>query len=81
MNCTLVEKARTMLIDAKLSADLWAKQTTYETDTPQGFCESWSGRKPNLAQLKRFRCLAMVHDNSGQRKKWDLKFEERIFVG
>ncbi|KRX88398.1 Retrovirus-related Pol polyprotein from transposon TNT 1-94 [Trichinella pseudospiralis] len=93
MNCTLVEKARTMLIDAKLSADLWAKQTRYKYDTNitkqiphKGFGKviperSWSGRKPNLAQLKCFRCLAMVHDNSGQRKKWDLKFEERIFVG
>ncbi|KRY61318.1 Retrovirus-related Pol polyprotein from transposon TNT 1-94 [Trichinella britovi] len=70
MNRTLVEKARTMLIDANLSPDLCM--------TPE---EAWSGRKPNLAHLKVFGCLAMVHVPSGQRKKWDLKSKERIFVG
>ncbi|KRY06708.1 Retrovirus-related Pol polyprotein from transposon TNT 1-94, partial [Trichinella britovi] len=73
MNRTLVEKARTMLIDAILSPDLWAEAVTPE--------EAWSGRKPNLAHLKIFGCLAMVHVASGQRKKWDPKSEERIFVG
>ncbi|KRX74502.1 Retrovirus-related Pol polyprotein from transposon TNT 1-94 [Trichinella sp. T6] len=73
MNRTLVEKARTMLIDANLSPDLCVEAMTPE--------EAWSGRKPNLAHLKVFGCLAMVHVPSGQRKKWDLKSKERIFVG
>ncbi|KRX55804.1 Retrovirus-related Pol polyprotein from transposon TNT 1-94 [Trichinella sp. T9] len=91
MNRTLVEKARTMLIDANLSPDLWAEAVgtanylrnrcptkALRKVTPE---EAWSGRKPNLAHLKIFGCLAMVHVASGQRKKWDPKSEERIFVG
>ncbi|OUC45660.1 integrase core domain protein [Trichinella nativa] len=91
MNRTLVEKARTMLIDANLSPDLCAKAVgtanylrnrcptkTLRKMTPE---EAWSGRKPNLAHLKVFGCLAMVYVPSGQRKKWDLKSKERIFVG
>ncbi|KRY14711.1 Retrovirus-related Pol polyprotein from transposon TNT 1-94 [Trichinella patagoniensis] len=91
MNQTLVEKARTMLIDANLSPDLWAEAVgtanylrnrcptkALRKMTPE---EAWSGRKPNFAHLKVFGCLAMVHVTSGQRKKWDPKSEERIFVG
>ncbi|OUC41357.1 integrase core domain protein [Trichinella nativa] len=91
MNRTLVEKARTMLIDANLSPDLWA-EAVGTANYLRNRCttkalrkvipeEAWSGRKPNLAHLKVFGCLAMVHVASGQRKKWDLKSEERIFVG
>ncbi|KRX99707.1 Retrovirus-related Pol polyprotein from transposon TNT 1-94 [Trichinella pseudospiralis] len=43
--------------------------------------EAWSGRKPNLAHLKVFGCLAMVHVPSGQRKKSELKSNEQFFVG
>ncbi|KRY76019.1 hypothetical protein T4B_12090 [Trichinella pseudospiralis] len=39
--------------------------------------EAWSGRKPNLAHLKVFGCLAMVHVPSGQRKKSELKSNEQ----
>ncbi|KRY24780.1 Retrovirus-related Pol polyprotein from transposon TNT 1-94, partial [Trichinella britovi] len=79
------------LIDANLSPDLWAEAVgtanylrnrcptkALRKVTPE---EAWSGRKPNLAHLKIFGCLAMVHVASGQRKKWDPKSEERIFVG
>ncbi|KRX22718.1 Retrovirus-related Pol polyprotein from transposon TNT 1-94 [Trichinella nelsoni] len=91
MNRTLVEKARTMLIDANLSPYLCAQAVgtanylrnrcrtkALRKMTPE---EAWSGRKPNLAHLKVFGCLAMIHVPSGQQKKWDPKSEERIFVG
>uniref|UniRef100_A0A5S6QGT0 Integrase catalytic domain-containing protein n=1 Tax=Trichuris muris TaxID=70415 RepID=A0A5S6QGT0_TRIMR len=91
LNRTLVEKARTMLIDAGLSLDLWAEAVgtanylrnrcptkALRDMTPQ---EAWSGRKPNLAHLKIFGCLAMVHIPDRRRRKWDAKSEERIFVG
>ncbi|KRZ13440.1 Retrovirus-related Pol polyprotein from transposon TNT 1-94 [Trichinella zimbabwensis] len=91
MNRTLVEKARTMLIDANLSPDLWAEAVgtanylrnrcptkALRKVTPE---ETWSGRKPKLTDLKVIGCLAMVHVPSGQRKKWYLKSEERIFIG
>ncbi|KFD63371.1 hypothetical protein M514_24458 [Trichuris suis] len=71
LNRTLVEKARTMLIDAGLSTDLWAEAIgtanylrnrcptkALRNVTPE---EAWSGRKPNLSHLKVFGCLAMVH--------------------
>ncbi|KRZ88014.1 Retrovirus-related Pol polyprotein from transposon TNT 1-94 [Trichinella sp. T8] len=91
MNQTFVEKARTMLIDANLSPDLWA-EAVGTANYLRNRCttkalrkmipeEAWSGRKPNLAHLKVFGCLAMVHVPSGQRKKWNPKSEERIFVG
>ncbi|KRX83384.1 Retrovirus-related Pol polyprotein from transposon TNT 1-94 [Trichinella sp. T6] len=81
----------TMLIDANLSPDLWA-EAVGTANYLQNRCttkalrkmipeEAWSGRKPNLAHLKVFGCLAMVHVPSGQRKKWNPKSEERIFVG
>ncbi|KRZ09820.1 Retrovirus-related Pol polyprotein from transposon TNT 1-94 [Trichinella zimbabwensis] len=76
INRTLVEKARTMLIDANLSPDLWAEAVgtanylqnrcpikALQKMTPE---EAWSERKPNLAHLKVFGCLAMVHVASGQ---------------
>ncbi|KRZ17142.1 Retrovirus-related Pol polyprotein from transposon TNT 1-94 [Trichinella zimbabwensis] len=91
MNRTLVEKARTMLIDANLSPDLWSEAVSaanylrnrcptkaLRKMTPE---EAWSGRNPNLAHLKVFGCLAMVHVPSGQRKKWDPKSKDWIFVG
>ncbi|KRZ57143.1 Retrovirus-related Pol polyprotein from transposon TNT 1-94 [Trichinella nativa] len=80
-----------MLIDANLSPDLWA-EAVGTANYLRNRCttkalrkmipeEAWSGRKPNLAHLKVFGCLAMVHVPSGQRKKWNPKSEERIFVG
>ncbi|KFD46771.1 hypothetical protein M513_12352 [Trichuris suis] len=91
LNLTLVEKARTMLIDASLSTDLWAEAIgtanylrnrcltkALRNVTPE---EAWSGRKPNLSHLKLFGCLAMVHIPARRRQKWDAKSKECIFVG
>ncbi|KFD60695.1 hypothetical protein M514_27126 [Trichuris suis] len=69
LNPTIVKKARTMLIDAGLSTDLWAEAigtanylrnrcpTKALRNVRPG--EAWSGRKPNLSHLKIFGCLAM----------------------
>lgn len=91
LNRTLVEKGRTMLIDANLPVELWA-EAVYTANylknlsptkvvpnmTPE---EAWSGNKPDLSHLKIFGCKALVHVPQALRKKWDAKSEEKIFVG
>lgn len=91
LNRTLVEKARTMLIDSGLSVKLWAEAVNtanylrnrsptkaLKTMTPE---EAFTGIKPNLSNLKIFGCKALVHIPKSQRKKWDPKSDERYFVG
>ena len=91
LNKTLVEKARTMLIDAELSKDLWAEAVNtanylknrsptkaVRNMTPE---EAWSGTKPDLSHLRIFGCKALVHVPKTLRKKFDAKAEEQIFVG
>ncbi|KRZ11385.1 Retrovirus-related Pol polyprotein from transposon TNT 1-94 [Trichinella zimbabwensis] len=76
MKRKLVEKARTMLIDANFSTDLWA-EAVGTANYLRNRCptkalrkmtseQAWSGRKPNLAHLNVIGCLAMVHVPSGQ---------------
>lgn len=90
-NRTIVERARTMLIDAGLPKDFWAETTAtavylinrspckaLQEETPE---EAWSGRKPDLRHLKVFGCKALAHVPKEKRDKWDAKSEELIFVG
>lgn len=91
MNRTLVEKARCMLFGANLDKSYWAEAIStaaYVTNrspnrnldakTPE---EIWTGKVPNLSHLKVFGCRAMVHVPKKNRKKFDAKSEEFIFVG
>lgn len=91
VNRTLVEKARCMLAEGKLSKVYWqdAVQTAaylknrsphraLENKTP---FEMWYGNKPNLTHLRVFGCRAMVHVPNCYRKKLDVKSTEHIFVG
>lgn len=91
MNRTLVEKARCMLFGAKLDKSFWAEAIStaayltnrspnrnLEMKTPE---EVWTGKVPDLSNLKVFGCLAMVHVPKKLRKKLDAKSEEFIFVG
>ncbi|KRY00082.1 Retrovirus-related Pol polyprotein from transposon TNT 1-94 [Trichinella pseudospiralis] len=66
MNQTLVEKARTMLTDANLSPDLWAEAV--------GTANYLRNKCPTKA-------LRKVTPEEAWSDKWDLKSEERIFVG
>lgn len=90
MNRTIVEKAKCMLFDAKLSKEFWAEATSTAVylinRSPSKSIEKapeemWSGKKPNLSNLKVFGCRAMVHIPKQKRQKWDPKSTELIFVG
>lgn len=91
MNRTIVEKARCMLFDADLNKPFWAEAVStavflinrsptrcLKDITPE---EAWSGKKPNLNNLRVFGCKAMAHVPKQKRKKWDSKSVECIFVG
>lgn len=70
MNRTLVEKAKCLLFDAKLPKTFWAEAihmaefiinksvNSYGKVTPE---ELYSGKKPNLINLKVFGTEVMVH--------------------
>ena len=71
MNMTLVEKVRCMLLSSNLSKHFWAAvvvtaaylinrspSSALEFKTPQ---EVWSGKPPDLSNLKVFGCPAYAH--------------------
>jgi len=71
MNRTLVERVRTMLVEAELPDTYWWDALRYATllhnvsptrslsdSTPK---ESWSGNKPDVSRLHVFSCRAFVH--------------------
>ena len=49
-----------------------------ENNTPY---ECWFGRKPDVSNLRVFRCLSYVHVPDSQRLKLDPKSYKAIFVG
>lgn len=90
-NRTIVERARSMLIDSNLPKRYWAEAIATATylinrspskalngNTPEA---AWGGRKPNLTYFKVFGYKAMVHIPKEKREKWDPKSREMIFVG
>ena len=91
LNRTLVERARSMLMESHLNVDLWAEAVAtavylrnrsptkaLSAVTPE---EAWSGHKPDLRHLRVFGCRAFAKTPDPHRKKWDAKSQELIFVG
>ena len=91
LNRTLVERARTMILESGVSTDFWAEAVNtanylknrsptkvLPNMTPQ---EAWTGEKPDLSHLRVFGCKALVKIPDNNRKKWDSKSKEYIFVG
>lgn len=90
MNRTLVEKARCMLIDAKLDKNFWAEAINTAAyivnrspcrvldKTPE---EVWSGKCPDLSHLRVFGCKAMMHIPKQKRRKFDPKSCQCIMLG
>lgn len=91
MNRTIVEKARSMLLDAGLPTNFWAEAVStavylinrspaaaLPNITPE---EVWSGSKPDISHLKIFGCKAMLHVPRQERRKWDSKSTDCIFLG
>lgn len=90
-NRTIVEMARTMMLDAGLKKNYWAEAVSTAVyvlnrcptkaipdKTPE---EAWSGKKPNLKYLRVFGCDALVHVPKQKRDKWDPKARKLLFMG
>ncbi|KAH9680700.1 hypothetical protein KPL71_026653 [Citrus sinensis] len=88
MNMTLVEKVRCMLFNANMSKHFWAEAVTtaaylvnrspssaLQFKTPQ---ELWSGKPPDLSNLRIFGCLPYTHINQG---KLEPKAIKGYFIG
>jgi len=91
MNRTIVESTKSMMFHPNLSVNFWAEAantavylknrsptTALDVITPY---ECLSNRKPDVAHLQAFGCIAFVHVPSDQRKKLDRKSRKVIFVG
>lgn len=92
MNRTLVEKARTMLIGSGMTKSFWSeavKTAVYLTnrspcsalETKTTPIEMWTGRKPNVSNLKMFGSIGYVHIPKAKRKKMDTKSRKCIMIG
>lgn len=88
---TLTERALCMFTDANLGKKFWAEAVataTYiknhsssrvlEDKSP---IEVWSGFKPDLSHFRIFGSPAMIHVPDENRKKFEVKSVEHIFVG
>lgn len=90
-NRTIVEKAKCLLFDAKLSKEFWAEasntavylhnRTVLPVLNDKTPYEIWSGRKPDIGHLRIFGSRVMVHVAKEKRLKWDKKSEKKILVG
>ena len=91
MNRTLLEVVRSMLSDSQLPKRFWAEAlatATYvrnrsPTKSVAGMTpfEAWSGKKPNVNNLRIFGCISYAHVPKDERKKLDSKARECIFLG
>ena len=90
-NRTIMEKARSMLHQAKLPLEFWAEAcrtavyllnrsptTALKNETP---FERLVGTKPDITHLKVFGCVSYVHVPNSKRRKLDAKARKAIFVG
>lgn len=90
MNRTIVERAKCLLFDAGLPKKFWAEAVNTATYLINRSLAKGTGKLPeevwinssiNLSNLKVFGTRAMIHIPKVQRKKWDPKSKELIFVG
>lgn len=91
MNRTVVEKARCLLFDAGLEKKFWAEAVNtavyirnrsvasgLNNKTP---LETWTGRKPDVSNIRIFGSTAMVHIPKCKWLKWNKKSIRMILVG
>jgi hypothetical protein len=90
MNRTLMEAARSMLINARLSKMFWAeavttaayiRNRTLTSSTGVTPYERWHGRKPDVSHLKVFGCVAHALLFDHERRKLDPKTKKVRFIG
>ena len=91
LNRTLVESARSMLLDARLPHEFWAEAVStavyirnrcptkaVSEMTPY---EAWYGEKPKVEHLRVFGCDAYSHIPKDERSKFDSKAKKCILLG
>ena len=91
MNRTILDKARTMLIDAKLPEELWGYAAEYacyitnrtytsvtKSKTP---FELFHNQKPTVGHIRRFGCVAYAHIPDDTRRKLDNRGRKCRFLG
>jgi transposase InsO family protein len=90
LNRTLVEKARAMLLEARMPKEFWAealkaanfvRNVTYMEvikDAPEFI---FHGKRTDKQRLKVFGCLVYAHIPKKERKKWDAVSGKGVFGG
>ncbi|UYV67878.1 K02A2.6-like [Cordylochernes scorpioides] len=91
VNRTLIDTARTLLIDSKLLMKFWAEAIATATyiknctphrsikhDTPM---QRWNGRKPSVKHIRIFGCLTHWLESKPRRNKFSPKGRNEIFIG
>ena len=88
---TIVERARTLLLEASLPERFWAdaiatvvyilNRSPTRALTGKTPFEAWSGSQPNLAHLRRFGCATYLHIPDAQRTKLKQKACLCTFLG
>ena len=91
LNRTLVESARSMLLDAKLPHKFWAEAVSTAaylrnrcpTKAVKGMTpyEALTGNKPKVEQLRVFGCDVFAHVPKDERSKLDSKARKCILLG
>ena len=90
LNRTLVEMARSMLLDSKLPKKFWAEAVStadyLKNRSPSKALnmtpyEAWYGSKPRVNRLRVFGCDAYTHIPKDERTKFDSKTRKCIMVG
>lgn len=95
MNRTLLERARTMMLESGLPKFLWSEAVicaVYLTNRSptkalQGVnlnktpAELWFDKKPDVSKLKVFGCIAYTHVPKEKRGKLDMKSQKNVLVG
>lgn len=89
-NRTIMERARCLLFDSKLSRCYWAESVLTAVKLINSSCSSsinavpdeiWYKKPVDFSRFKVFGCRAMVHVPKEKRKKLDKKAIECIFLG
>ncbi|UYV77561.1 K02A2.6-like [Cordylochernes scorpioides] len=91
VNRTLIDTARTLLIDSKLPMKFWAEaiataayiknctpQMSIKHHTP---IQRWNGRKPSIKHIRIFGCLTHWLESKPRRNKFSPKGRKGIFIG
>lgn len=88
LNCTILEKVRSLLSETGLSESFWAEASSnvvyminitpsipLELKVPE---EVWSGRVPEYSHMRRFGCLVYYHADQGKLKP---RAKKGVFLG